>query len=123
MRKYALKTRQIALRSLAQHAKSLTGSDKLHPPIIMREEPKGKDGKKEELKEEKKSGKAIELIEKNKAAEAEKVRSQDKTRFQEWEPNLEKIAEIQDVDKLSDKLLDTVVGFSRITDSFVGFAV
>mmetsp|Transcript_33055 Transcript_33055/g.51346 ORF Transcript_33055/g.51346 Transcript_33055/m.51346 type:complete len:2017 (-) Transcript_33055:221-6271(-) len=39
-RKFKLKTRQQALKALAAYAKSLTGSDKLHHPIIMPDEKK-----------------------------------------------------------------------------------
>merc|ERR1712176_1140357 len=72
-RKYQMKKKQMELKKLAAYAKSLTGSDKMHPPIIMKEEKddkdkkvkgkgKGKDGKDEPKEEEKKqSAKMVEL--------------------------------------------------------------
>merc|ERR1711879_62703 len=39
-KKFQMKRRQLALKSLHAYSKSLTGSDKLHPPIIMKEDPK-----------------------------------------------------------------------------------
>merc|ERR1712110_1351656 len=50
-RKFVLKTKQMMLRALAQYAKSLTGSDKLHPPIIMKEDKEKKDGDKGKAEE------------------------------------------------------------------------
>merc|ERR1711953_695485 len=58
-RKYQMKKKQMELKKLAAYAKSLTGSDKMHPPIIMKEEKddkekKGKAKGKGEAKEEEK---------------------------------------------------------------------
>merc|ERR1712048_843541 len=44
-RKYQMKKKQMELKKLAAYAKSLTGSDKMHPPIILKEESKDKGDK------------------------------------------------------------------------------
>merc|ERR1719379_2435457 len=72
-RKFAMKKKQMALRPLHSYSKSLTGSDKLHKPIIMKEEKadkKAEKDKKEEVKkEEKVSKKQLEILEKRKLEE------------------------------------------------------
>merc|ERR1711920_872522 len=77
-RKFVMKRRQLALRALHSYAKSLTGSDKLHPPIIMKEQKDGekdeKDAKEKEKDTQKLSKKHLELLEKRKAEEEEKVK-------------------------------------------------
>merc|ERR1719265_1114156 len=70
-KKFLLKRRQMALRALAAYAKSLTGSDKLHPPIIMKEE------KKEDEKVEKLISKHLEILEKRKIEEENKIKAHD----------------------------------------------
>jgi len=122
-RKFALKKRQLALRALSQYAKSLTGSDKLHPPIIMKTE-KEKEKEKEAEKEREKATvgkKQQEILDKRKLEDAAKLEADDAIRLKEKEPAAEKLAETLDLAKLQKDLLDFCLGFTRITDSFVGF--
>eukprot|EP00928_Gymnodinium_smaydae_P014150 TRINITY_DN15141_c0_g2_i3.p1 TRINITY_DN15141_c0_g2~~TRINITY_DN15141_c0_g2_i3.p1 ORF type:complete len:1998 (-),score=638.27 TRINITY_DN15141_c0_g2_i3:221-6076(-) len=125
-RKFQLKKRQLALRKLSDYAKSLTGSDKLHHPIIMREDKdegkdKGKAKKEEEKKEEKLSKKHLEILEKRKAEEEAKIQEHDKNQMKQWETIVDDLEKIIDVQKMEKELLDNLCGFHRITDSFVGF--
>merc|ERR1711972_572344 len=132
-RKFQMKRRQMALKALHAYSKSLTGSDKLHPPIIMKEDPKDekakdkKDDKKEAKKDdnkdekEKLSKKHQELLEKRKLEEEEKIKEHDRNQMKQWDPSLDSIAEIIDPEKLEREVLDLLLGFNRITDSFVGF--
>merc|ERR1711907_614636 len=77
-RKFQLKKKQMALKALAAYSKSLTGSDKLHPPIIMKDEAaKGKtdDAKDKKPAEEKLSKKHLEILEKRKEEEEAKIKA------------------------------------------------
>jgi len=122
-RKFALKKRQLALRALSQYSKSLTGSDKLHPPIIMKTE-KEKEKEAEAEREREKatiSKKQQEILDKRKLEETAKLEADDAARLKEKEPAAEKLAETLDLAKLEKDLLDMCLGFTRITDTFVGF--
>merc|ERR1712187_285659 len=126
-RKFQLKKRQLEIKKLQSYANSLTGSSKLHPPIIIKEE---KDNKKdkadkkdevEEKKEAKMSAKQKEILEKRAKEEQDKIMEHDKQLIGQMEKRAGAIADILDVSKLENELLDFLLGFNRITDSFVGF--
>mmetsp|Transcript_92223 Transcript_92223/g.176876 ORF Transcript_92223/g.176876 Transcript_92223/m.176876 type:complete len:1979 (-) Transcript_92223:351-6287(-) len=131
-KQFMMKRRMLALRGLHLYAKSLTGSDKLHPAIIMKEdkdkdkekeiEENGKPGaKKKEEKAPKLSAKHQELLEANKRKEEEKIKDADKEKTKQLEPKAEALAEVITMDKFETDWLDLVLGFGRITDSMVGF--
>merc|ERR1712039_530789 len=67
------------------------------------------------------SKKQQEILDKRKLEEAAKLESDDANRLKEKEPAAEKLAETLDLAKLEKDLLDLCLGFTRITDSFVGF--
>merc|ERR1712129_633716 len=72
-RKFVMKRRQLALRALHSYAKSLTGSDKLHPPIIMKEQ---KDGGEKEEKDAPEKGKDKDPKKKGKEKDAKEEEGQ-----------------------------------------------
>ncbi|CAE8692993.1 unnamed protein product [Polarella glacialis] len=120
--KFVLKKRQLALRALHSYSKSLTGSDKLHPPIIMKETQDDKGGKKEEkVVEVKLSSKHQEIIDKRKQEEDLKTKEYDAKKLKDWEKPVEKLAEVNDPGEMEKELLDLLVGYNRVTASFVGF--
>mmetsp|Transcript_59948 Transcript_59948/g.97036 ORF Transcript_59948/g.97036 Transcript_59948/m.97036 type:complete len:1938 (-) Transcript_59948:58-5871(-) len=120
--KFVLKKRQLALRKLHRYSKSLTGSDKLHPPIIMKETQDDKGGKKEEkVVEVKLSSKHQEIIDKRKQEEDLKTKEYDAKKLKDWEKPVEKLAEVNDPGEMEKELLDLLVGYNRVTASFVGF--
>eukprot|EP00929_Paragymnodinium_shiwhaense_P082526 TRINITY_DN4351_c0_g1_i1.p1 TRINITY_DN4351_c0_g1~~TRINITY_DN4351_c0_g1_i1.p1 ORF type:complete len:1954 (-),score=750.05 TRINITY_DN4351_c0_g1_i1:133-5994(-) len=121
-KKYALKTKQLALKALSRYSQSLTGSSKMHPPIIMKEHDGKETKKEEEKKDEKKlSAKHQELLAKQEAAEQAKIAEHDKSQMKNWEPQVEALGAILDPLKLEKDLLDLLLGYSRVTDSLVGF--
>jgi len=133
-RKFQMKKRQMALKALHAYSKSLSGSDKLHNPIIMKDDEKDKDKDKDKDKKDKDkdkdtdekgaakvSKKHLELLEKRKLEEEEKIKEFDRQQLKLWEPKVEAWAEVMDLEKLENQILDTLLGFGRITDSFVGF--
>ncbi|CAE7192690.1 ZIFL2 [Symbiodinium natans] len=128
-RKFHMKRRQMALRSLHRYAKSLTGSDKLHLPIVsVKADQKKEDQKKEakkkakpEEKVEKVSKKQQEILDKNRQKELEKTQAQDAQQLNDWEKPVDALAEAPDVSKLEKDLLDLLIGFNRVVPSFVGF--
>merc|ERR1712217_74227 len=78
-------------------------------------------GKKKEVEVAKVSKKQQEILDKRAAEDEAKVKEADKTMTKKWEPDVEKLAEITDLEKLETDVLDLLCGFQRITDSFVGF--
>lgn len=118
-RKFHMKMRQMALKALHAYAKSLSGSDKLHNPIISVKS----DIKKEEAKkpQEKVSQKQQELIDKNIAKEQEKIQKQDEKQLSDWEKPVDSLLEAADSAKLEKDLLDLLIGYNRVMPSFVGF--
>lgn len=127
-RKFQLKKRQLALRALHQYSKSLTGSDKLHPPIIMKDdkdEGKGDDKKADDKKakkaepEVKKSKAQLELEEKLNAEKAKKIREHDESLMDDWEKRIKEIGKNTELEKLEKEMKDMVLGHIQVTDSFV----
>lgn len=126
MKKWHLKKKQLALKQLNMYANSLTGSNKLHPAIIMKDEKKdddkkGDDKKDEKKKEEKLSKKHLELLEKRRLEEEQKTLDHDKNQTKQWEPKVEALADVGDLEKLETMMLDLLLGLNRVTDSFVDF--
>jgi len=122
-RKFELKRRQLALRALTQYAKSLTGSNRLHPPIIMKEDSAKdkKSGEQDKPAEQKISKKQQEILEAQKIKEQLKIAEHEKSQTEEWDKKIAPISDIIDLDKLENTVLDLLLGYNRITDSFVGF--
>lgn len=121
--KFKMNKRQKALKALHSYAKSLTGSDKMHPPIIMQDySTSSKDDKKAEKKEEKVkiSAKQQEILDKQNKEKEDKIKLHDAAQLKEWEPKAEALGDLIDLDKLEANLLDLMLGYNRITDSFVG---
>eukprot|EP00746_Dinoflagellata_sp_MGD_P125685 gnl/MRDRNA2_/MRDRNA2_60514_c0_seq1.p1 gnl/MRDRNA2_/MRDRNA2_60514_c0~~gnl/MRDRNA2_/MRDRNA2_60514_c0_seq1.p1 ORF type:complete len:1869 (+),score=477.09 gnl/MRDRNA2_/MRDRNA2_60514_c0_seq1:406-5607(+) len=118
-RKFALKRRQQALRALHTYSKSLTGSDKMHPPIIMAE--KKEEVKKEEKKEEKISKKHQELLHQRHLEATAKLKENDASQYKSWEKQIDSFADIIDPAKMEKELLDLLLGFQRVVDTFAGF--
>lgn len=112
--------RQRALRHLHGYAKSLTGSDALHHPIIKVKSEMAP----EELqpREEKISKKQQEIIDKNNAKKEEEKQAADDKQEREWDKSVEALSQDgKDPAKLEKELLDLLIGFQRIMPSFVGF--
>merc|ERR1712050_692450 len=80
-----------------------------------------KGGKKKEEEVAKVSKKQQEILDKRAAEEEAKIKELDKNMNKKWEPDVEKLGEITDLEKLETDVLDLLCGFQRITDSFVGF--
>mmetsp|Transcript_45205 Transcript_45205/g.105396 ORF Transcript_45205/g.105396 Transcript_45205/m.105396 type:complete len:1912 (+) Transcript_45205:101-5836(+) len=120
-RKFHMKKRQMAIRYLARYAKSLTGSDKLHLPIVSVKCDQKEEEDKKKKGEEKMSKKHQELLEKNKKQELEKTQAQDAKQLAEWDKPVDALAEASDVEKLEKDLLDLLIGYNRVVPSFVGF--
>eukprot|EP00434_Breviolum_minutum_P001099 symbB.v1.2.000962.t1/scaffold39.1/size394969/6 len=119
MRKKNFAMRQKGLRKLHTYAKSLTGSDKLHLPImVVKEDLKKEEGKKPQ---EKVSQKQQEMIDKNIAKEQEKIQKQDEKLLSDWEKPVDALLEAADAAKLEKDLLDLLIGYTRVMPSFVGF--
>merc|ERR1712217_1020402 len=78
-------------------------------------------GKKKEVEVAKVSKKQQEILDKRAAEEEAKIKDLDKNMTKKWEPEVEKLAEVTDLQKLETDLLDLLCGFQRITDSVVGF--
>lgn len=117
-RKFHLKMRQLGLKKLDFFAKSLAGADKLHNPIInVRSEQKTQ----EEVKPAKISAKQQELIDKNEEKRKKEIQEQDEKQLAEWEKKVEALAQVGNPSELEKELLDLLIGYNRIMDSFVGF--
>jgi len=121
LKQYKLKQIQMRIRELAMRARSLGGADQLHNAIIVQEK-KGKEDEKNK-KETKISAKQQEIMDKNAAAEEQKVKDNDAKQMVEWEKSIEKLSEIVDVEKLQTQLLDMLIGYgpARVVDSFERF--
>ena len=117
------KWKQRQQHSLHLYAKSLSGHDKLHYPIVVDE------GKKESAKLEKSaesgkpkiSSKAAQIIEKNMAKAAEKQTNKDEDQMKPLLEKAEKISEFTSFATLEAGLLDFLSGLGRVLDSFDGF--
>merc|ERR1712187_193653 len=60
-------------------------------------------------------------LDKRAAEEEAKIKELDKNMSKKWGPDVEKLGEVADLQKLETDVLDLLCGFQRITDSFVGF--
>ena len=130
MKTMEIKFRQRQKHSLHLYAKSLSGHDKLHYPIIVDE---GKMATKEAANKDvltkdsvrpasaKTSSKAQQIIAANVAKQQEKQSSKDDDQIQPLLEKAEKLGECQSFASLESGLLDFLSGISRILDSFDGF--
>merc|ERR1712060_871832 len=125
-----MRQRQLALKAIHAYSKSLSDSHGLHPPIIMREDAKKDEKEKEKEADSKKkkeeepakvSKKQQEILDKRAKEEEEKVKEYDRNQTKQWEPKVDALEPITDLGKFESELLDLLLGYNRITDSFVGF--
>merc|ERR1712048_435568 len=82
---------------------------------------KGKGEEDEEKDEKKVSAKMQKLLDDRKEEEEKKIKEHDKNQLQNWEGPVKSLADIMDIDKLETQMCDMLLGYTRITDSFVGF--
>merc|ERR1712048_870802 len=82
---------------------------------------KGKGEEDEEKDEKKVSAKMQKLLDDRKEEEEKKIKEHDKNQLQNWEGPVKNLADIMDIDKLETQMCDMLLGYTRITDSFVGF--
>eukprot|EP00435_Cladocopium_sp_Y103_P062278 s262_g23.t2 len=112
--------RQRALRHLHTYAKSLTGSDGMHHPIIKVKSEMAPE--ESQPREEKISKKQQDILDKNNAKKEEEKQAADAKQEKEWDKSVEALSQDgKDPAKLEKELLDLLIGFNRIMPSFVGF--
>ncbi|CEL97702.1 unnamed protein product [Vitrella brassicaformis CCMP3155] len=118
--KFKLKREQRGKTTLHAYAKSLTGADKLHHPIVQR-----KEGSKPEDDDEKKkpkmSSKAKEILERTEQAQREKMKAADSVQIKEIDAAVEKLGSITDPDVFCTSLLNQTAGYYRVMDAFNDF--
>uniref|UniRef100_A0A0G4H8V5 Uncharacterized protein n=1 Tax=Chromera velia CCMP2878 TaxID=1169474 RepID=A0A0G4H8V5_9ALVE len=118
--------------ALHEYAKSLTGSDKLHHPIVVRGTKEAElklaeaDKDKQQVEKDKAgasklSAKAREIQEKNKIEQNQKMKEADAEKMKTLDKDVDALAKILDPADFCKQLLDLTAGFYRVMDSFSDF--